>query len=253
MQVIFSLFLFMFGAGIGSFTCCQAQRFYLKTEKKSQLGKRSICLHCKRQLKWFENIPIFSWLLLKGRCRTCKQPIGSAEILAEIFTALAFLAISLTIDIASASPIEWTIFGFNILLASIFSFLSVYDGKWGELPNFGLILAIICSIIIALIAQPNFLNLSGAIAILFGTYFILNKISHGKWVGDGDAYIGLAIALALGSTWLAIWVLFIANLLGTLFVIIFIKNKHQKLYFGPFLAISFIIVLCFSKYINAII
>lgn len=253
--------MFILGAGIGSFACCQAWRFYLKINKKPNPGSRSVCLNCNRKLRWFENIPILSWLFLKGKCRYCHKKIGLAEFLSEILTALAFLAISTTINIESATTIEWIIFTLNLLLTTTLSFLAIYDGKWGELPTFALIIAIIISIIIASINQIalnnwsllNLADLLGAIAILFGTYFILNKISKGKWVGDGDAYIGLAIALALSSSWLAIWVLFIANFLGTI-VAIFImqKSKHQKLYFGPFLSIGFIIALSLSSVFYAI-
>ena len=87
--------MFILGACFGSFLCCQARRLRLKEGKKpksKKLPARSICLSCGYQLKWYDNLPIFSWLLLRGKCRKCRQKIGILEVLSELGLALAFLA-----------------------------------------------------------------------------------------------------------------------------------------------------------------
>ena len=80
------------GAVLGSFVCCQAWRIRYKTEGKKELGKRSVCLKCGRKLRWYENIPIISYILQRGKCRGCGEKIGKAEIVSEIIGAV-FLGI----------------------------------------------------------------------------------------------------------------------------------------------------------------
>lgn len=80
---------FGIGAVFGSFACCQAERMHLREEGK-KLGKRSECLFCEHKLEWFELIPIFSWLFLRGRCRKCKKNIGKIELVSEIMMGVIF-------------------------------------------------------------------------------------------------------------------------------------------------------------------
>ena len=79
------IILAVLGAGLGSFACCQAWRV-----KKGDKSPRSHCMHCKYQLKWYDNIPIISWLMLGGKCRKCHKKIGAAELMAEILMAAVF-------------------------------------------------------------------------------------------------------------------------------------------------------------------
>ena len=73
------------GAGLGSFACCQAWRI-----RKHDKSARSHCMNCDYQLKWYDNIPILSWLMLGGKCRKCRKSIGVAEIAAEVGLAAVF-------------------------------------------------------------------------------------------------------------------------------------------------------------------
>lgn len=234
---------------MGSFVCCQAWRVRYKDLGKKKLGKWSVCLKCGHKLSWCENIPILSWIFLGGRCKKCHAKIGIAEILSEVLMGIAFVIIGLAINIYDMGPVEWISFGVTLAFVVSLGFLAIYDGKWGELPNFALIIANCLSIAVCCTKAfgdwSELLNLFGAVLILFGTYFALNKASKGKWVGNGDAYVGLAIAFALGNAWLAIWVLFVANVLGC---VVALCQKKKKIYFGPFLVIAYIIVFFCSDW-----
>ena len=209
--------MFILGSAIGSFLCCQARRLRLKAGKKAEkkssakstksaktadaktepkpksqkstksatLGHRSVCLHCRHHLSWYENIPIFSWLFLKGKCKKCHHKIGLLELLAELGTALAFLLISihflyatpiataaptaatdpvivttidstlvttatpnLLADFPTFTPMSWGVFIATILLTISLVFLAIYDGMCGELPIFALTISAICAIIL---------------------------------------------------------------------------------------------------------
>ena len=93
-----------------------------------------------------------------------------------------------------------------------------------------------------------------SVLILGGLYFFLFIISKGKWVGDGDWLLGVAIALVLFRPLLALINLFLANILACIVMIPFIKKRrNHQIYFGPFLAIAFVITYSVSNYLYFII
>lgn len=264
MQVLFLIFLFIIGACLGSFLCCQARRLHLKTQKpsklSSKLNSRSICFSCHYQLKWYDNIPIFSWLFLKGKCRKCHKKISNIEFFSELGLATVFFALGATFDITSADFLSWITFIILLIFAAILGFLAIYDGAYGELPNFALTLSIVLAFLYLFLHQLAIVLTSGfsfsiildpllSAFILGGLYFILFFISKGKWVGDGDWLLGTSIGLVLASPWLALNTLFIANLLAFLISSPTIKRqKHKKVYFGPFMIAAFVIVFTFADF-----
>lgn len=263
MQILFLILLFILGACFGSFLCCEARRLHARNAKKKIKSKRSVCLSCGYQLKWYDNLPIISWLFLKGKCRKCHQKIGLAEIIAELCMAVSFLAIGTTIDIFATSTLSWAIFIITLLLILSLGFLAIYDGIYGELPTSYLIISIIIAIIIMALKETEIFLSSGfsasliynpllSILILGGLYLLLYLISKGKWVGNGDWLLGLALGLALISPWLALINLFLANLLACLVMAPFMKHKKtKKIYFGPFMVIAFVITLTFAKFFES--
>ena len=261
MKVALSLIMFALGAVMGSFLACQAWRLHYKDTGKGSLGKRSVCLSCKKQLKWFDNIPIISWLMLRGRCRYCKNKIGLMEILAEVLMGLAFFGLTWMLYPAGTAVLGYVILGLVFLLVTVMGFLAIYDGKWGELPSFALIIAlvlaaVICGLKIWLIGFSWLMlgDLLGGVAILGGTYLILYLVSHGEWVGDGDWILGVIIGLVLGRTWLALIVLCLSNCLGLIVMYPAARKKKQKkIYFGPFLVVAFVITLMFAEFFNGLI
>ena len=159
MQIVFLTFMFILGACFGSFLCCQARRLRLKetsgdSHRKSksktvprqtaqlQSNTRSVCLSCGYQLRWYDNIPILSWLFLRGKCRKCHHKIGIAELLSELGTALAFLGISAHINYGSTDVLPWATFVATLAFAIMMIFLAIYDGISGELPTIFLTFAI---------------------------------------------------------------------------------------------------------------
>ena len=270
MQIVFLVFMFIFGACLGSFLCCQARRLHIKQKNKlkntkkpskthSPLGSRSVCLSCHTQLKWYDNIPIISWLVLKGKCRKCHSHIGLAEFLSEILGALTFLGLATTINIVTATPLEWAIFIATIILAIILGFLAIYDGLYGELPNIFLNLSVFFALIMAFFKGWTVFSLTGltpnliiapllSATVLGGLYLLLYLISKGKWVGDGDWLLGTAIGLALANPWLSLITLFITNLLACIVMYPIVKgNSKTKIHLGPFMVAAFIITLILAN------
>lgn len=197
---------------------------------KPLLGKkakddRSRCLSCGHALRWYDLLPIVSWISLRGKCRYCKKPIGWSEILLEIglgslfVLSFVFWPGSLAEPLEIAKLIVWLV----ALVALAINF--VYDARWMLLVPALNWLLIGCGIvfgIITVLQSPDVMSatwsLLGAVLILGGLYATLWVVSRGRWVGDGDMYIGTGLALFLGDWKLAFVALFMANVIGTLVV-----------------------------------
>ncbi len=87
--VVFQVFAFIFGAIVGSFLNVVIYRLPLGLSVNEP--RRSFCPHCKTQIPWHQNIPLFSWLLLRGKCARCKAPISFRYFAVELLTGLLFL------------------------------------------------------------------------------------------------------------------------------------------------------------------
>ncbi|MDO4611898.1 MAG: prepilin peptidase [Candidatus Saccharibacteria bacterium] len=252
--------MFILGVAFGSFLCCQVRRLRLWETKKKKLGPRSVCEKCKYQLKWYDNLPIISWLILRGKCRKCGKKIGALEIISELAVGLSLLLLSTSLNLETATVIDYAIFIISLVLTLSLAFLAIYDGAYGELPVFSLTFSGICAIIITILKQWSLFSIAGfsynlildpiLSALLFGgIYLILYLISKGKWVGDGDWILAGIIGLALGDPWLSLTALFIANFTATLIMYPLVRKKStKKIYFGPFLVLAFILTYTFSDF-----
>src|SRR5205814_10452252 len=90
-DLLFSIFAFVFGACVGSFLNVCIYRLPLNLSVNQP--RRSFCPSCKRQIQWHQNLPLVSWLALRGRCANCGAPIAFRYFVAELVTAFCFLVI----------------------------------------------------------------------------------------------------------------------------------------------------------------
>lgn len=225
----------------------QAEYKKLKKLAHEKISKdHSRCLHCGYELRWFDLVPLVSWIALRGRCRDCKTPIGIMEPLIELGTA-AFFVLSyvlwpfdLTSGLQLAQFIIWLISGVGLAI------MFAYDARWFLLPdriNFAVIgLGLISAVLMIVGNQDHIgalLNVIGSIAVLSGIYYGLYVISKGRWIGFGDIKLGLGLALLLGNWQLAVIGLFFANLIGSIIVIPLMATGKLKrsahVPFGPLL------------------
>ena len=255
MQVVFCVIMFMIGACIGSFLCCQVRRMRLgETKKNEKLGKWSVCLKCGHKLKWYENIPIVSWVGLRGKCKKCKKRIGYLEIFSEVATGIVMALIGSMIDVDKVGLLDWLAFVGLVLFTSSLIFLAIYDGMYGELPVGILILAAVLAVVYVVlkVVQGELVPVEAVIsaAILGGLYLVLYLISKGKWVGDGDWILAGIIGLAIGQPFFALVALFVSNFSACVIMWPYVhKSKNHKIYFGPFLVFGFILALIISNYV----
>ncbi len=263
MKVLILVVLFVLGTAMGSFVCCQVRREKQKGKKK--LGKRSVCLKCKYQLRWFDNIPIFSWLFLKGKCRKCGKKIGALEILSEVLGGIVFLLLgifaSTLLEYAMLGPLYLLVL---LIFVTILGYLAIFDGEYGELPNGALIFSVVFGAVLLVLKQvslylntgsteflpSSLLSALGGVGILAGVYYLLYFFSKERLVGSGDWILGLAVSLALGNWWLALIVMFLANALASVVMAPSArKKKEKKIYFGPWMILAFFIVYIFQEYL----
>ncbi len=241
------------GAAFGSFACCQAWRI-----KKNDKSKYSHCMNCKYQLRWYDNVPIVSWLVLGGKCRKCHKEIGFAELFAEIGLAATF-ALSFWLwpmrdSLVQLDAIEWVKFGLFLACLAVLAILFIYDARWEELPVSALIIALIIALVFWGVKLWQSYSLNGfydwgsfALALLLfpGLYYLIYKVSKESWVGGGDWILCLPLALMLGNVWLSIWCVFLSNMIGSAAMLPFLikeKKKRKLIPFGPFLIIGFLVV-----------
>ena len=264
MLVLFLCFMSVLGAVLGSFACCQARRLRSHEKGSKIASKWSICESCHKRLSWYENIPIFSWLFLRGRCNKCHKKIGFAELLSELSLAiiLPLLGLKFWPSLSTlSSPLPLISFIILIAIITILTICFIYDALWGSFPSLALYVLLVLSIIFLILeyisdTKIELLSLLAGIGVLPGIYYLLYFFSKEKLVGSGDWLLCLPFALILHSFWLCFFVLFLSNFLAVLIQLpltLLTKKKSRQFPFGPFLIIAFLVVYYFSNYLITLI
>ncbi|MRI83515.1 MAG: prepilin peptidase [Nitratiruptor sp.] len=258
---------FLLGAVIGSFLNVLILRL---PQGQSVVYPSSHCPRCKQPLKWWHNIPILSWLLLRGRCFYCKEPISIQYPLIELATGLLFLLV-----IAKEGP---TIKG--LLIALVFTLLlalSLIDLRFKAVPDSLNLLALT----LAILAQEDWLRalhdalvLAGAFALLrfYVSYYVSKKealmierqIRRAPWLadyypkfpmveamGEGDIMVAGTMGAILGIK-LSIVAIFLAALLALPASLLQrLLKEDRELPFIPFLLAGFLLAYLFGQQILA--
>lgn len=249
MQIITIIFITILGAIMGSFLGCMGYRIpnKIKTTYPS-----SFCESCHHPLKWYMNIPILSYIFLKGRCAYCKKPINFIYPFVEMVSALLFLCNYLMYD-----------FTFNFWIATILTcalmVTIISDFLYYYISDRVLIISgisIIITLCVCLEMSEVFKHIIASallFAIMYGLKLLGNYMFKKESLGDGDIKLMAIIALALGAI-NSFVALFIGSVVGLIFsFIISKKNKDGIIPFGPFLLIGAIITLYFSNIITPLI
>jgi len=229
---ILIVFFALFGLVIGSFLTVLAHR--LPSEAPFALD-RSRCPDCGHQIAAYDNIPLVSWVLLRGRCRHCGEPISIRYPLSELALAAAFVGALLRFEGDAA----------EIALACVFSAtlltITLTDLEYRLIPNKVLIAGLVVGAAIAIPTDPDGLpERVIAAAAAFGVLFLV-AVAYPRGMGMGDVklaglmgfYLGRAVAPALLIGFLvgALWGLALIARHGA-------EARKQAVPFGPFLALG---------------
>lgn len=238
-----------FGLAIGSFLNVCIYRLQLEDPAERSLVKKSShCPKCGAKIHWYDNIPVFSWtVLLRGKCRNCKEPISKRYPLVESLNWIAYLLVLTFIDV-QYYPVH------AITLALFFSVLIVigfidYDSM--EIYPSQLLLIVILAVVSAVFSHTLTIpqRITGGLCISV-PFFIIGEVSRifiRKNTGEdirgielGDTLLMLASGLLIGTKCIcasALIGIFTAAVVG---VINKAKGKDSKFAFGPFLAVGLV-------------
>lgn len=214
------------GLIIGSFLNVVILRHGART-----IGGRSGCLSCGAPLRWYDMVPVVSWLALSGRCRLCGSRISIQYPLVEVSTALLYALIG-----ASQMPLLFT--AMALAIAALLVLIATYDILHTIIPNewsysFALI-ALVSSGLFALIHGGGmdlvWLFVAGPLCAV--PFVLLWLVSHGRWMGLGDAKLALGIGWLLGlSSGFA--ALFLAFVIGAVIsVCILLPFQYMRARYG---------------------
>ncbi len=244
---LYYLLSFVFGLVTGSFlnACLWRTR-----ENLSIVRGRSICPHCRHQLAWFDNIPLFSFfILLRGKCRYCRAPISWQYPLVELATGLLFLLVAgryqgNDIFITPEMVRDWLIICFLI-------FIFVYDLKHQEiLDRATLFPAIIFYLFFISMRWESWDNLLLAAVVGGGFFFVQYFISQSKWIGGGDIRLGIFMGVLLGWPKIVL-ALALAYVVGALASVFLIWTKKSTLKsetpFGTYLVFATFIAMYWGE------
>jgi leader peptidase (prepilin peptidase) / N-methyltransferase len=228
---------FVPGLAIGSFLNVVAARVPLK---RSIVSPGSACMSCGQEVAWYDNVPVLSFVLLRGRCRGCGTPIGwvypAVEVLTAVLVAGCFLAFG------------WSATAFvAALFCATLVTVSATDLSHRIIPDVVVLpaTAVVLVAMTALHPSPEWLlGAFGASLFLF-----LAVLAHPKGMGMGDVKLALLMGAMLGRTVpVGLMVGMIVALLPS--VVLFARYgmaaRKMKIPFGPFLAFGGVVALFFG-------
>jgi leader peptidase (prepilin peptidase)/N-methyltransferase len=221
----------LFGLIIGSFLNVVAWRL---PRGESLVKPRSKCPGCDTQLKAYDNIPLFSWLVLRGRCRNCKTSISARYPVVEAVTgALYALVVAVKIDDTAQLVL-------GLVLVTFLVPIAVIDLDVRRIPNALTAPAAVLAIVLGALLAPHDLPeqlAAGAAALIF---FMLPALLSKKGMGMGDVKLAAVLGLYLGRA--VAPAIFIALILGVVVGVAVMTStgvtagRRVKIPFGPFLA-----------------
>jgi leader peptidase (prepilin peptidase) / N-methyltransferase len=254
------IFVLFFGFVIGSFLNVVIFRS-LSSKKKFWQG-RSECLLCKKKLTFLELIPVFSYLFQKGKCTKCGGKISLQYIGVEIATGFLFVFVySITKEYFSLLGVWYIPYLLSLLTFwSMAVIVFVFDMKTKLiLDGFSFVsggagfFALLFLFLGGEKSAGDFFSSISAGFLLFSFFYILWKVSKGRWIGLGDGKYAIGIGFLLGmwggisalifSFWIGTFVVFTSLLLEKIFLLLQKKKKKicvwgREIPFGPFLVVA---------------
>ena len=227
MDIPILIFLFLAGACVGSF--CNVLIYRIPREEEF-VKTPSHCMTCGHNLKWFELIPVVSWLMQGGKCRSCGVKLSVQYPIVEALNALMWLLTGILFRG------DWLSVALYCLLFSMLMVLSVIDWRMFIIPN-GINLVIFLLGVVRLVTDlGNWpLYVIGMLSVSL-VFLLLHVLTGGNGLGMGDVKLVAGAGLLLGWPKMLLAVL-VGSLSGA--IIHSVRMKHgadRKLAFGPYLA-----------------
>jgi leader peptidase (prepilin peptidase) / N-methyltransferase len=227
----------LLGLLVGSFLNVVIHRV---PRKESVVTPRSRCPGCGTQLAERDNIPVLSWLLLRGRCRTCAEPISARYPAVELATGAIFVIVALRIGL------DWVLPAYLVFIAALLA-ISIIDLEHYKVPNrivFPTLGACVAMLAVAALLQDDWGRLGTAFigSLAASASLLVINLIYPRGMGMGDVKLALLLGLFLGWIDLAHVALgmFLGFLLGAVggitLIALKVKSRKDHVPFAPFLA-----------------
>jgi leader peptidase (prepilin peptidase)/N-methyltransferase len=228
---------FVGGLSMGSFVTVVAHRL---PRGESIVRPRSRCPGCATQISAVDNIPVLSWLLLRGRCRHCAEQISSRYPLTELALGVLFAA---TVVVLWGDAVEVAL---GIAFVTMLAAITLTDLELRIIPNRVLLVSAVVAIAIAAVGDPSSLPARAIAAAAAGGLLFLVALAYPKGMGLGDVKLAAVMALFLGRN--VAPAILVALLVGSMVGLGLIARegaaaRKRAIPFGPFLAIGGIVGL----------
>lgn len=251
-----SIILFIFGLFFGSFLNVLADRL----PREETLSGRSHCESCQHVLAWYDLIPIFSYLSLKGKCRYCHKSFSIEYMIVEILTGVLFLATWIfTMYLFSDMILAFI----AVAIVSTLWVMFLSDIRYQILPDEMQIMLFIFSAIWHFVYWNEYINsfelsgygdilhfpLVGAVIVMI-PILLLHILTKGRGMGFGDVKLALNMGFLLGtfSGLLALYIAFVmGGIIGAYLLITKKLKMKSKIAFGPFLIIATFVMFFFQE------
>ncbi len=243
-ELILISLIFITGLACGSFASVAI--FRIPKGEQIWLG-RSYCPKCKNPLKYYDLIPLISWLLTSGKCRYCKKNISSSYLILEIISAFLFVTIYLKFGISVET--------FIIIPTALLLLIIVnIDLEHKIIPDSLQIVLSVLAIIYAFFSGRDFIDSFAGMVLGFVISFSLRWVFF-KWkkresLGLGDVKFFTIAGLFLG-VWMFVPFMLISGILGTMLGFFWQKIKKESEFpFGPALAVALLLCLLIPEMKN---
>ncbi|MDE2188748.1 MAG: prepilin peptidase [Patescibacteria group bacterium] len=249
MPLYFTFILcFIFGTIIGSFLNVLALRYNTGVTVRG----RSKCMSCAKTLTWVELVPILSFMIQRGACRSCKAKISWQYPIVEFLSGALFVLLFMLYP--PVSLVASIVTAMQIFILCILMVITIYDIKHKIIPDPLVWTFVAAAFLLMFVGNdtnpfvvPSVMQLlSGPILAL--PFALLWFVSHGEWMGLGDAKLILGIGWMLGLGY-GLTALTMAFWIGAIFSLIYMAVSYKtfkhglQIPFGPYLILGLYLVM----------
>ena len=229
------------GLILGSFVTVVAHRI---PRGESVVAGRSRCPGCGATIAAYDNVPVLSWLALRGRCRHCGQRIPARYPLTELTMAVLFAATVLILGTGDVGELA-----LGLSLCALLVAVTLTDLEQRVIPNTVLVVGAVIGIAIAAVADPGSLPERAAAAAGAGGFLLVVALAYPRGMGMGDVKLAAVMGLYLGQA--VVPAMLIGFGAGALVGLAMIARRgaaarKEAIPFGPFLALGGIVGLWFG-------
>lgn len=241
MNLLLLIYFFIVGSVFGSFFGVVGTRL---SKGESIIKPRSHCCYCNHVLKWYELIPIFSYIIQRGKCSSCKKSLSAFYPVTEIISGLLFMISYFCFGFSKELVVSLVVVSFLVIvIVSDITYLIIPD----EITLFFSILMIVIKFFLFGYKEFAFSVLSGILlfSLMYCIMVMGNKIFNKETLGGADIklmfFVGLVVSPVLG-----ILNIFVSSCLALPISLLFlIKDKNNVIPFGPFILLGLYLIICF--------